>query len=454
MIEEVDAEPYDAVVHDPRPGSLLRGRLWHPDPATLSGEDARRTLVDIGRLRSVLGALEALAVERIRTVFEAEARLAVERQRGPQRFDGALAHQLAVAEVALAEGISEHAAARLINASQQLCGPQIAALESLESGVLPEAHARVLTEEVATLPESTAEAFGVLALGKLETRKGRRRTAAEFRRAVRELRERMHPESIRARRVRAAGDRSVTFKPEPDGMCTVSAFLPAEQGLAAFSRLDHLARSQREAEPDDPRTLPQLRADALAGLVLGNADEDGTAAVPHSVMSKAEIVVLVPVEALLGASDEPATLEGYGPIDAETARELAAAAPSWERLLVDGDRVPLSLGRSAYRPPKKLRSFIKYRDGTCQFPGCTARHCEIDHMVEWQDGGKTDGVNLQSLCPKHHAIKSVGGWSCQRLPSHAGEPDEAGVEDIVWVSPLGGRAVSGPLERGEAPPPF
>ena len=46
------------------------------------------------------------------------------------------------------------------------------------------------------------------------------------------------------------------------------------------------------------------------------------------------INVTVPVLTLLGLDDEPADLEGYGPIDADTARRLAAHAPSMRRILV------------------------------------------------------------------------------------------------------------------------
>ncbi|WP_415855872.1 DUF222 domain-containing protein [Sinomonas sp. G460-2] len=456
-----------AVALIPRPGSRLRGRLWHPDPSLLSGEDARRVLVDIGRARSFLAALEALAVERIRIACEDEARrVAATAER--ERFDGDVAHALVVSEVAVTEGISEFAAARLVKSSEALCRAQLAVLDGLEGGELTEAHARVITDETSTLPDELAEEFGIKALGRLETRSGRRRTVSEFRRAVRALREREHPESIRARKVRATRDRSVYVRPEPDGMCTLSAFVPAEVGLAAFNRLDSLARAQRAADPEDGRTLPQLRADALAELVLagevaargtgsglpaGVAGESGPAPVVGHAVPSAEIVVLVSAETLLGASDEPATLEGYGPIDAETARDLAVAAPTWQRLVTDIEGVPLALGRTAYRPPKMLRRFIEYRDGTCQFPGCTrpARRTEIDHMVEWQDGGTTDAHNLQALCRKHHALKSLRLWDAQRV-----DPDGQGpAGDIVWVSPLGGRAVCGPeeLDVGREDPP-
>ncbi|MEA5456456.1 DUF222 domain-containing protein [Sinomonas sp. JGH33] len=421
------------------------------------------------------------------------------------RFNGDVAHALAVSEIAVAECISEMAAARLMRSAESLCGPQFAVLELLEGGHLSEAHARVVTDETATLPESCAEEFGIKALGRLETRTGRKRTPAEFRRAVRALREKLHPESLRSRKARAKAERHVTFRPEPDGMCTLSAFLPAEVGLAAFNRLDSLARAQRGADPDDGRTLPQLRADALATLVLtesnavpsgvpvavgsersvggavvpgpgsiSGATDTATSPIVGTPRATAEVVVYISAAALLGASDEHAQLEGFGVIDADTARELAVAAPTWQRLITGIDGVPLALGRSVYRPPKALRRFIEYRDGTCQFPACSrsARTAEIDHMVEWQDGGRTDADNLQALCTKHHALKSLGRWTAQRLPARIrggsdddGEAPERGVSDIVWVSPLGGRAVAGPegVDLMEAdpveppdsdPPPF
>ena len=68
------------------------------------------------------------------------------------------------------------------------------------------------------------------------------------------------------------------------------------------------------------------------------------------------MIVTVPVMTLLGHSDEPGTLDGYGPIDADTARRLAATAPSFRRLLVHPETgVALSLGTETYRVPTDLR---------------------------------------------------------------------------------------------------
>lgn len=70
----------------------------------------------------------------------------------------------------------------------------------------------------------------------------------------------------------------------------------------------------------------------------------------------ATVVVTVPGLTLLGRGDEPATLEGCGPIDLDTARRLAGSATSWVRLLthpVSG--APLVLDRTTYRVPVALR---------------------------------------------------------------------------------------------------
>jgi hypothetical protein len=452
-------EASGAVLLEPRPGSLLEGALWHPDPSTLSGEQALQVLADVVAMRSFLAAVEALAVERVRQACEEEARRVEEARRGagagPARFGGDVGRALAVSEVAVAEGIGEFAPARLLTASEALCGPQLAVLDRLEAGVLSEAHARVITDETATLPEAAAGEFGIECLRRLETRTGRRRSPAEFRKAVRALRERLHPESIRSRRARAERDRGVWVKPEPDGMCTLTAFLPAEAGLAAFNRVDALARAHRDADPEEGRTLPQLRADELAAQLLGLADgerggEEGNrrAGTP---LPRAEVVVHIPAATLLGAGEEPAELEGYGLINAETARALAIAAPRWQRLFDGEDGVPLVLGRSAYRPPKSLRRFIEYRDGTCLFPNCScpAQKSEIDHIAEWQHGGATDAENLQAVCTKHHALKSLGLWQAERLESNL----DGSAGNVLWTSPLGNQALTGPTGRDPDPPP-
>ena len=61
--------------------------------------------------------------------------------------------------------------------------------------------------------------------------------------------------------------------------------------------------------------------------------------------------------------------------------------------------------------PKILREAIRFRDGTCQAPGCQvpAENCDIDHQRPWSDpGGHTEANNLWALCRRHHRLKTAG----------------------------------------------
>jgi hypothetical protein len=206
-------------------------------------------------------------------------------------------------------------------------------------------------------------------------------TAPRLRAAARRWRARNMPRDPEQHR-RAVADRFVEVTPADDDLCWLTALLPAATAMAAYHRLSGLAVAA--GGPGDDRTLPQRRADVLADLLLdggsgvpsmatsddeqhddGQRDEgqsddaqddegqdddaqddeglddrddaagagDGSRepCVPRGL--RPDIVLTVPVLSLLGHGDEPAELEGFGPIDLETARALCAQAPSFVRVL-------------------------------------------------------------------------------------------------------------------------
>lgn len=155
----------------------------------------------------------------------------------------------------------------------------------------------------------------------------------------------------------------------------------------------------------------------------------------------------VPVMTLLGRSEEPGHLEGYGPIDAETARDLAARAPSFRRLLTHPETgVVLSVGRQSYAVPADLRSWLRIRDETCRFPGCNRRaeRCDIDHITPWQMGGTTDHRNLIHLCRHHHRVKHETAWSVSPSAPLRSTDLFARSGDVTWTSPAGRTYVDHP----------
>lgn len=64
-----------------------------------------------------------------------------------------------------------------------------------------------------------------------------------------------------------------------------------------------------------------------------------------------------------------------------------------------------------YRIPAAMARFVRLRDGSCRFPGCTipARQCDLDHVRPWPNG-PTSPTNLVALCRHHHRIKQRHGW--------------------------------------------
>jgi hypothetical protein len=192
-----------------------------------------------------------------------------------------------------------------------------------------------------------------------------------------------------------------------------------------------------DAEAETGRTVAASDNGADAGQVVPAAfarqHSPGDAMGPLAVLLgqvRPQLDVSVPVLTLLGHSETPGTLDGVTPIDADTARRLAAVAPSFTRILTHPETgVVLSVGRKRYRPPPDLARYIRLRDGTCRFPGCNrrARHTQIDHTIQRQDGGPTQWDNLACLCEKHHHLKDETVWKVVQL--------DHGI--LQWTSPAG-----------------
>ncbi|WP_147795933.1 HNH endonuclease signature motif containing protein [Cellulomonas sp. Y8] len=178
----------------------------------------------------------------------------------------------------------------------------------------------------------------------------------------------------------------------------------------------------------------------------------------------AEIRITIPASTLLGLDDQPAHLDGHGPVDAVQARALAIGGV-WQRVVTDPltDRV-LDVGRERYRPPAALAELIRVRDKTCVAPGCLvpACGCELDHTQEFHPRpggdpdaplGGTDADNLGPVCHRHHRLKTDGGFRLRQIQPGLFE----------WITPTGHRYLTRPgtgqiydatAEPYDAPPPF
>ncbi|WP_460942617.1 HNH endonuclease signature motif containing protein [Okibacterium endophyticum] len=417
-----------------------------------------------------------------------------------------LGYRSFIAELAAAMRVSESSVRVLVEEARVLQESLPLTRAALAAGEIGYRHARVIVDQVWSLPDDAVPGFEERVLPVAKTM-----TSARFGTAARVLRERLHPETIRERRVKAERGRGVEFCPAADGMAWFGLKHTAEIVSSLHAATMAAARSLHEgAGGVDGRTIQQIAADVLAdvivaGHVLGGtggplteqapapatgepaetvpaepaptvpadslpaepvlsasaagADDGGEGAGEglagfravlgvgdRRLSIRPTVMVTVPVLTLLDLDDEPAILDGYGPIDPETAKRLAGNASSFTRILTHPETgAVLSVGRDSYTVPADLKRALRVRDQTCRFPGCNRKavNSDIDHTVDWQHGGQTALTNLAHLCRKHHTVKHRTRWD---VTQHAD-----GV--LEWSTPHGDTHFTYPAHRLPTPAP-
>jgi hypothetical protein len=353
--------------------------------------------------------------------------------------DGEVAHRSLIAELAVAERVSDRTMGARISDAVQLVRDFPATVSALESGAIAPGHARVIVDAGTPIMDSGSRArFEEVVLERAHSD-----TPGQLRAFARITAARFGEVTFQQRHDRAVADRRVTLMVLDDGISQLTHTLSTELAAGVLDRLTRQAKAMRAA--GDPRTFDQLRSDLAAEMLLVSELEadhagaegmaEGETDAPHAAGRgiRAEISVVIPALALLGVDDEPASIAGKGPIDLETAKRLAAGADHWVRVIAH----PVSgavIAADTYRPGDQLKRLVWARDGRCQFPTCNqpARRCDLDHTLDWQLGGKTRPDNLSCLCRGHHTLKHHGGWKVRQTAP--------GV--LEWTSPLG-RVVGG-----------
>ena len=127
--------------------------------------------------------------------------------------------------------------------------------------------------------------------------------------------------------------------------------------------------------------------------------------------------------ALFGGADEPAHLDGFGPIPAELAREIVVGACDrderiWLRRLyaspATGELVAMDARGRSFRG--SLARFVRLRDRVCRTPWCDAPIRHVDHPRRHADDGPTAADNAQGLCEACNYAKDAPGWRARPGP--------------------------------------
>lgn len=184
----------------------------------------------------------------------------------------------------------------------------------------------------------------------------------------------------------------------------------------------------REQGPvaEETRSLPQLQLDALAAIcrhALG-CDSSGLP------LATTTVVVRVPLEVLTEGVGT-ATIDGITqPIDATTARRMAANANVIPFVLGSKGEV-LECGRAKRLFTGMQRLVLEERDGGCAFCGLPGKYTEGHHLWWWSLGGPTDVRNGVLLCTSCHHRVHNDGWDVRIETPPGGDP----LAGTVWFIP-------------------
>jgi hypothetical protein len=327
-------------------------------------------------------------------------------------------------ELAAALSITEFSAGTLIAQADALMNRYRPVLDALGGARITQRHA---TELAAALDAVEPEFRDRLLAPALELAESH--PVGTFRRKLRELIETVRAVTLAERHERALSQRRVVLETVEDAMAWLHVFIPAVEAHAIHGRLTATAKVLA-SQPDEARTLDQLRADVFGDILIDGVTDTLP---PEARGIRATVAVTVPVLALLGVDpDGVATVEGIGPIPMARARELCGGADGWMRVLTHPETgIVLSVGRKRYKPPGELARLVRWRAETCMAPGCNmpAARCQIDHNVAWEHGGPTALTNLTPFCQGHHTVKHHGRWGVEQIAGSGGA--------IMWTSPTG-----------------
>ena len=367
--------------------------MFDVDPGV--SEAALRVQVErLERVKSVAAAVQA----RVTALWEVKRRAAEEAAGVPAAKRG----RGLASEVALARHDAPVRGGTHLGMAKALVHEMPHTLAALESGALSEYRALLIVRESACLSVPHRAQLDAELCAEVSRLRGwgNARVEAE----AKKITARLDVAAVVARSAKAAKDRYVSCRPAPDTMTWVSALLPVAQGVAVYAAL------KRQADLTvDGRSRGQVMADTLVERVTGRPADQPVPVALGLVMADTT---------LAGDDEEPAWLDGYGPIPAGFARTLTGQAAIDEdtkatlrrlyRHPRSGQLVAMESRARIF--PKGLARFIRLRDQTCRTPYCNAAIRHSDHAEPHRSGGPTSALNGLGECEACNYVKEAPGW--------------------------------------------
>ena len=175
--------------------------------------------------------------------------------------------------------------------------------------------------------------------------------------------------------------------------------------------MDPLAAPRPEVDGQkDERTPAQRRADGMADIVEKVLRTD---VLPKQRGNRAHLLVTITEKNLRTGRGFGTTGSGED-LTAAAIKRIACDAKITP-IYVDGNGVPLAVGRTRRTVTPAQWAALVIRDRGCIVPGCDRppNWCEGHHRIPWEEGGPTDLDNTLLLCGYHHDVVHQGEWAVE-----------------------------------------
>jgi hypothetical protein len=333
-------------------------------------------------------------------------------------------------EIAARLSISSGSAGFRVGLAIELAGGLTATAAALAAGEIDMQKAHSIADGCRYLdPRTTTEVEAIVL-----TRAGDQ-TNAQLKKAVRKAAIAADPVAAQERHITVKSERGVWLTPLDDGVAQLTAIMPAADALKIYNVVTAAALSAKLAG-GETRSTSQLRADFLLAPfdeAIATGELAGVVPTKLAFGSRGcgEANLTVPASVIMGVSNVPGELTGYGAITAEVSKELARDRVMRRIVTNPVDGSFLAADSNTYRPSAVLRRHIQLRDGTCRFKTCDRPSlvCDLDHSKRHPDGRTCEG-NMGPFCERHHIFKHALDGAL----AHLRQPDPG---TFVWTMPTG-----------------
>ena len=408
----------------PAPWSVpkgLRPRIVPKVPRLMATEHAVRSLNDLDIeavppraladevivLFSFIDRLHALALERLARV---DAHGVAAHESGTSTASWLRHHS----------GLPSGTASDLVRTARCLRSTLPGVAQSLRDGEITVQHTRTIARTARLVEERTPDASRGEAVAHVEAVMldvARAVDAGSLGGFAQRVRQVVDPDGSLIDAARAHERRWLSTSKTVEGMVAIDGLLDPESGAMVLTAL---ASATAPRGPDDLRSAGQRRADALVdmcGVCLDQGSLTSSGGVrPHLLVTAPATSFADEGGLTNGSSTQVPEVAWTGPLPNDSVRRIGCDA-NITRVLLDGDSLPLDVGRSTRLVPQQIRHALVVRDRGCVAEGCDrpVAWTEAHHVVHWAEGGRTALDNLVLLCRTHHRKVHDARWEFARI---------------------------------------